>query len=91
MTQLTEHPEKKEGAGPWLCTVSHLAVLDPTKKKKFERLIFPTRYVIPKSWESLAIGQARYIGDDKLPKFYGDYFINHDIRIPINQPVFHGK
>ena len=21
----------------------------------------------------------------------GDYFINHDIRIPIKRPVFHGK
>ncbi len=27
--------------------IPHLAVLDP--EKKFERLIFPTKYVIPKS------------------------------------------
>ena len=29
-------------------TISHLAVLDP-EKKPFERLIFPTKYGIPKS------------------------------------------
>ena len=29
-------------------TITHLAVLDP-EKKRFERLIFPTKYVIPKS------------------------------------------
>ena len=26
-----------------------------------------------------------------LPNFYRDYFINHEIRIPINQPGFSGK
>ena len=35
----------------------HLAVLDP-EKKPFERLIFPTKYVIPKSLSRLAIGQV---------------------------------
>ena len=36
---------------------THLAVLDP-ENKKFERLIFPTKYVIPKSLSRLAIGQV---------------------------------
>ena len=31
-----------------------------------------------------------YIGDKKLPSYIG-ILINHEIRIPINQPVFHGK
>ena len=37
---------------------SHSAILDP-EKKPFERLIFPTKYVIPKSLSRLAIGQVR--------------------------------
>ena len=32
-------------------------------------------------------GWLGLIGDEILPKYIGDYFINHDIRIPINQPV----
>ena len=28
---------------------------------------------------------------DYTTHLYRDYFINHEIRIPINQPVFHGK
>ena len=37
----------------------------PCKKKTFERLIFPTKYVIPKSLRRLAIGQV------SLVDFYG--------------------
>ena len=37
------------------------------------------------------LGWLGYIGDEKLPSYIGHYFINHEIRIPINQPVFHGK
>ena len=33
--------------------------MDP-EKKKFERLIFPTKYVIPKSLSRLATGQVRF-------------------------------
>ena len=33
-----------------------------TLKKKIERLIFPTKYVIPKSLSRLAIGQVRRVG-----------------------------
>ena len=33
-----------------------------------------------------------YIGDEILPSYiYRDYFISHEIRIPINQPGFNGK
>ena len=28
-------------------------------------------------------GDLLYIGDDKLPRIYRDYFISHDIRIPM--------
>ena len=35
-------------------------------------------------------GYLLYIGD-YTTQLYGDYFINHEIRIPTNQPVFHGK
>ena len=31
------------------------------------------------------LGYLLYIGDDAT-QLYGDYFINHEIRIPINQP-----
>ena len=30
-----------------------------------------------------------YIGDEKTTQSYGEYFINHEIRIPIKQPVAH--
>jgi len=30
-------------------------------------------------------------GEKNCPVKYGDYFINHDIRIPIKQPGFYGK
>ena len=36
--------------------------MDP-EKKKFERLIFPTKYVIQKSWESLATGQVSILSN----------------------------
>ena len=35
-----------------------------------------------------------FVGDEKRPSYVGiitDYFINHDIRIPIKQPGFNGK
>ena len=33
-----------------------------------------------------------FVGDEKLPlAIWGDYFISHDIRRPINQPIFHAK
>ena len=35
-------------------------------------------------------GWLGYIGD-YTTQSYRDYFINHETRIPINQPVFHGK
>ena len=35
-------------------------------------------------------GWLGYVGDEIL-RNYGDYNKNHEIRIPINQPVFHGK
>ena len=35
-------------------------------------------------------GYLLYIGD-YTTQLYGDYFINHEIRIPINQPGFNGK
>ena len=37
--------------------------------------------------EKRAPGWLGYIGDEKLPSYIGHYFINHEIRIPINQPV----
>ena len=46
--------------------------MDP-EKNKFERLIFPTRYVIPKSLVSLAIGQvsSRFLVPEmKHPTFF---------------------
>ena len=33
-------------------------------------------------------GCLGYVEDEKLPR---DYFINHEIRIPIKQPGFDGK
>ena len=36
------------------------------------------------------VGWLGFIGDVKLPSYIG-IRINHEIRIPINQPVFHGK
>ncbi len=38
---------------------SHLA--NGHRKKKFERLIFPTKYVIPKSLSRLAIGKVSFL------------------------------
>ena len=35
-------------------------------------------------------GCSEFIGDFTT-QLCGDYFINHELRIPINQPVFHGK
>ena len=36
-----------------------------------------------------------FVGDDKsnypVASYIGDYFINHEIRIPINQPGFNGQ
>ena len=40
--------------------------------------------------EKRAPGCLGFVGDDILPMLYRDYFINHDVRIPTNQPVFHG-
>ena len=31
------------------------------------------------------------MGDEILPSTYGDFFINHKIKILIKQPGFHGK
>ena len=33
-------------------------------------------------------GWLGYIGDFYTPQLYRDYFINHEIRIPINHPGF---
>ena len=41
--------------------------------------------------EKRALGWLGYIGDEKLPSCIGHYFINHEIRIPINHPGFNGK
>ncbi len=44
--------------------------------------------------EKRAPGCLGYIGDEFLPSYIGiimDYFISHEIRIPINQPGFNGK
>ena len=32
-----------------------------------------------------------FFGDEILPSFIGDSIISHEIRIPINQPVFQWK
>ena len=36
-------------------------------------------------------GYLGYIGDENPTQLYGDYFITHEIRIPIKQPGFNGK
>ena len=36
------------------------------------------------------LGWFGYIGDEILPSYIGHYFINHEIRIPINHPGFNG-
>ena len=37
------------------------------------------------------LGWLGYTRDYVTTQLYRDYFINHEIRIPINQPGFHGK
>ena len=43
------------------------------------------------SHEKRAPGWLGYIGDEKLPSYIGDYFINHYKDPVINQPGFNGK
>ncbi len=52
---------------------SHLAVRRTLKKKEFERLIFPIKYVIPKKFKSLAIGQVRLPPLKKMKVFLGGF------------------
>ena len=54
---MVKNPLKKKNN---LKKYSQLAISDP-EIKPFERLIFPTKYVIPKSLSRLAIGQVSFL------------------------------
>ena len=55
-------------------------------REKWEKNTLSHSWIYQLSNEKRAPGWLGYIGDKKLPRYIG-IIINHEIRIPINQPV----
>ena len=85
------HFRKKKPNGWVFVFFSRFWVIFNPKNLNCVGWMFPSKFQAVHLSEKRAPGCSRYIGEGIILPDYVGIIINHQIRIPIKQPVFHGK